>query len=304
MPEEFFGSRMQERRGDPEAEFAASEVTVDATYRTPVENHNPLEPSATVAEWRDGELIVHDATQWVLGARAAFAKHFSVDETQVRVISPYIGGGFGCKGFFWPHEMMAAMAAKVTGRAVKLVLSREQMFTSAGHRSSTRQRLRLGASRDGRLRAVLHDVEGETARVGAFFEPAGLATPMIFAAPALVGHAPRRQARHPDADGDARAGRDARHVRAGQCDGRAGVRVRDRSARRAAPQRHAKRIRRVGPAVLVAASAGVLRPRRGGVRLERAHARAALDARRQRADRLGRRRRRRIRRCGRAARRA
>jgi len=185
MPQEFFGSRMQERRGDPEAGFAASEVTVDATYRTPVEHHNPLEPSATVAQWRDGELIVHDASQWVLGARAAFAKAFSVDETQVRVLSPYIGGGFGCKGFFWAHETLAAMAAKVTGRAVKLVLSREQMFTSAGHRSSTRQRLRLGASRDGRLRAVMHDVEGETARVGAFFEPAGLATPMIFAAPAL-----------------------------------------------------------------------------------------------------------------------
>ncbi|MDB5071595.1 MAG: aldehyde oxidase and xanthine dehydrogenase molybdopterin binding protein [Candidatus Eremiobacteraeota bacterium] len=189
LPDNFFGNAMQVRRADPEAAFAASEITVDATYSTPVENHNPLEPSATVAQWRDGELIVHDASQWVLGSRAAYAKAFSVDETQVRVLAPYIGGGFGCKGFFWAHQTLAAMAAKVTGRAVKLVLSREQMFTSVGHRSSTRQRLRLGASRDGTLRAVLHDVQGESARVGAFFEPAGVVTPMLFAVPALsVSH--------------------------------------------------------------------------------------------------------------------
>jgi xanthine dehydrogenase YagR molybdenum-binding subunit len=186
MPDQFFGNPMQVRRGDPEAALAASEVTVDATYVTPVETHNPLEPSATVAQWHDGELIVHDASQWVLGARAAYAKAFSVDETQVRVIAPFLGGGFGCKGFFWAHETLAAMAAKVTGRAVKLVLSREQMFTSVGHRSSTRQRVRLGASRDGALRVIMHDVQGESARVGSFFEPAGVATPMLFAAPALA----------------------------------------------------------------------------------------------------------------------
>jgi xanthine dehydrogenase YagR molybdenum-binding subunit len=184
-PEQFFGNPMQVRRGDPEAAFAGSDVTVDATYATPIENHNPLEPSATVAQWRDGELIVHDASQWVLGARAAYAKTFAVDETQVRVLAPFLGGGFGCKGFYWAHETLAAMAAKVTGRAVKLVLSREQMFTSVGHRSPTRQRVRLGASRDGTLRAVLHDAEVESARVAFFFEPVGLATPMIFAAPAL-----------------------------------------------------------------------------------------------------------------------
>jgi xanthine dehydrogenase YagR molybdenum-binding subunit len=184
-PEQFFGNPMQIRRGDPDAAFAASDVTVDATYVTPIENHNPLEPSATVAQWRDGELTVHDASQWVLGARAAYAKTFSVDETQVRVVAPYLGGGFGCKGFYWAHQTLAAMAAKVTGRAVKLVLNREQMFTSVGYRSSTRQRVRLGASRDGTLRALLHDVQSESARIGSFFEPAGIATPMLFAAPTL-----------------------------------------------------------------------------------------------------------------------
>ena len=184
-PEQFFGNPMQVRRGGPEAAFAGSEVTVDATYVTPIENHNPLEPSATVAQWRDGELIVHDASQWVLGARAAYAKVFSLEETQVRVIAPYLGGGFGCKGFYWAHQTLAAMAAKVTGRAVKLVLGREQMFTSVGYRSSTRQRVRLGAARDGTLRALLHDVQSESARIGSFFEPAGIATPMLFAAPAL-----------------------------------------------------------------------------------------------------------------------
>jgi xanthine dehydrogenase YagR molybdenum-binding subunit len=183
LPEKWFGDDAQVRRGEPESAFAASAVQVDATYVTPAENHNPLEPSVTVAEWRDGELTVHDSTQWVRGTRAALAKHFDLDEERVRVIAPYLGGGFGCKGFFWPHAVIAAMAAKVTNRPVKLVLTREQMFTSVGRRSRTRQRLRAGAARDGRLRAVLHDVLSESSRVGTFIEAAGGVTTMLFDVP-------------------------------------------------------------------------------------------------------------------------
>ncbi|MEO7039345.1 MAG: molybdopterin cofactor-binding domain-containing protein, partial [Candidatus Elarobacter sp.] len=185
-PAQWFGDDAQPRRGDPEAAYAASEVTIDARYATPVEHHNPLEPSATVAEWRAGEIVVHDATQWVRGTRACLASAFGVKEERVRVISPFVGGGFGCKGFFWAHPVLAVMAAKLTGRPVKLVLTREQMFTSCGYRSVTRQRLRMGATREGRLNAVLHDVQATTSRVGMFLEFAGVATPMLFDVPNIA----------------------------------------------------------------------------------------------------------------------
>jgi xanthine dehydrogenase YagR molybdenum-binding subunit len=185
-PEQWFGDDAQPRRGEPENAYGASDVRVDATYVTPAENHNPLEPSVTVAEWRDGDLIVHDSTQWVRGTRAALAKHFALDEERVRVIAPFLGGGFGCKGFFWPHAVIAAMAAKLTQRPVKLVLTREQMFTSVGRRSQTRQRLRVGGSRDGRLRSVLHDVVSESSRVGTFVEAAGGVTTMLFDVPNIA----------------------------------------------------------------------------------------------------------------------
>jgi xanthine dehydrogenase YagR molybdenum-binding subunit len=182
-PEQWFGNDAQPRRGDPERAYETSDVRVDATYATPIENHNPLEPSATVAEWRDGDLTVHDATQWVLGTRAVLAKTFDMDEERVHVIAPYLGGGFGCKGFTWAHTVIAAMAAKLTGRAVKVVLSREQMFTSVGYRSDTQQRIRLGAGRDGRVHALLHDVLVESSRVGTFIETAGGVSEMLFDVP-------------------------------------------------------------------------------------------------------------------------
>ena len=185
-PAQWFGDDVQPRRGEPESAYAASPVRIDAAYSTPIETHNPLEPSATLAEWRDGELTVHDATQWVRGTRAVLAKSFDLDEERVRVIAPYLGGGFGCKGFVWPHTLIAAMAAKLTNRPVKLVLTREQMFTSCGYRTETRQRVRAGAARDGRLSAVLHDVLGVSSRVGTFVESAGALTTMLFDIPNIA----------------------------------------------------------------------------------------------------------------------
>ena len=183
IPQQYFGSDAQLRHGTPETAYDASDVQIDATYVTPNENHNPMEPSVTVAQWREGELTVHDSTQWVRGTRAVLARCFDLPEDKVQVIAPYLGGGFGCKGFVWPHTLIAAMAAKITGKPVKLVISREQMFTSCGHRSQTRQRVRVGASRDGRLQSVLHDVRGESSRVSTFVEAAAGVTPMLFASP-------------------------------------------------------------------------------------------------------------------------
>jgi len=185
-PAQAFGGDLQPRRGDPETAFAQSEVKIDATYETPVEHNSPMEPSATVGEWRNGEIVVHDATQWVRGTRACLAKAFGIAEERVRVISPFVGGGFGCKGFFWAHTLLAVMASKLTGKPVKLALTREQMFTSCGYRSLTRQHLQLGASRDGFLRAVLHDVSVVSSRVGTFVEAAGGVTEMLYDVPNLA----------------------------------------------------------------------------------------------------------------------
>ena len=116
------------RRGDPEAAFAAAPVKIDVTYTTPVEHHNPMEPHATIALWEgDGDnkrLTVYSATQGISNTRDALAKLFGLKPEQVRAICPFVGGGFGCKGNTWPHVALAAMAASVVGRPVKLVLDR------------------------------------------------------------------------------------------------------------------------------------------------------------------------------------
>jgi xanthine dehydrogenase YagR molybdenum-binding subunit len=177
------------RRGDPEAAFAAAPVKIDVSYTTPVEHHNPMEPHATIALWEgDGDnkrLTVYSATQGISNTSNALAKLFGLKPEQVRVICPFVGGGFGCKGNTWPHVALAAMAASVVGRPVKLMLERKQMFTSNGYRPQTIQRLRLGADAEGRLLALTHD--GLTSMshpaLGEFSEPVGLASEMLYAVP-------------------------------------------------------------------------------------------------------------------------
>ena len=120
--------------GDINAGLAGADTVVTATYTTPDRHHNPIEPSATLADWDGDQLTVRDATQWVFGTRMVLAAAFGLPTDHVRVICPYIGGGFGCKAFVWPHTLLTAAAARVTGRPVKLVLTRAQMFTSCGHR--------------------------------------------------------------------------------------------------------------------------------------------------------------------------
>jgi xanthine dehydrogenase YagR molybdenum-binding subunit len=138
--------------GDADRALAAAPVTVDAVYTSPRHYHVTMEPHATVAGWSpDGTLTVWEPSQWVEGARAAFAEWFQLPIDKVRVVSPYIGGGFGSKGSVQPHAALAAMAARQLGRPVKLVLARPQSFTGVSPRPATRQHLVLGADRDGRL---------------------------------------------------------------------------------------------------------------------------------------------------------
>jgi xanthine dehydrogenase YagR molybdenum-binding subunit len=180
LPEKSFGRPLQHKRGDVEAALAAPGlIKIQQTYTTPVLTNNPMEPSATVAVWHGGKLTVSDATQAVIGSRDVLAEAFGLPRENVRVLCPFTGGGFGCKGFQWPHTVLAAMAAKVTGRPVQLNLTRAQMFTSVGHRPPTQQTLTLAAEKGGRLTAMRHETLQATSPTTEFVEPCGLSSTKI-----------------------------------------------------------------------------------------------------------------------------
>jgi xanthine dehydrogenase YagR molybdenum-binding subunit len=125
-------------RGAPADAFATAPVKIDATYTTPVEHHNPMEPHAVVAQWQpDGSLVIHHSSQAVSGSQERVAELLGLPKDKVRTVSRYVGGGFGTKGSTWPHVTLTAMAARLVKRPVKLVLTRRQMFTSNGFRSKT-----------------------------------------------------------------------------------------------------------------------------------------------------------------------
>ena len=144
-------------RGNPDGALADAAVRVDHIYTTPIENHNPIELSATIAAWDNELLTLYDATQWVFGVRAVIASFLGIAQATIRVIDPFVGGGFGCKGSIWPHEILAALAAKHVNRPVKFVLTRSQMFTCIGYRPKTIQRVALGADAKGKLKATIHE---------------------------------------------------------------------------------------------------------------------------------------------------
>jgi xanthine dehydrogenase YagR molybdenum-binding subunit len=173
--------------GDVAAAMAAAEVTVEQTYTTARYHNNPLEPHATTALWDpagDVPLTLWDSTQGVHPARAAIAKVFGLAEGQVRVVCPYVGGGFGAKGTPHANVILAALAARaLPGRPVKLALTRQQMFFLAGYRTPTIQRMQLAADRDGRLTAIAIDVVEQTSRIKEFAEQTGTATRMMYASP-------------------------------------------------------------------------------------------------------------------------
>src|SRR5262249_52174772 len=153
----------------------------DETYTTPTYHNNPLEPLATIAVWDGDRLTVYDSNQGPFGIQGPLAAAFGVARASVRVVSPYVGGGFGCKVLPKPHHALAVMAARAVGRPVKLALSRQQMFATAGHRTPTIQRVRLGADRDGRLVAVAADVVEHTGTTHEFAEQTGVPARLMYA---------------------------------------------------------------------------------------------------------------------------
>jgi xanthine dehydrogenase YagR molybdenum-binding subunit len=158
VPSNVLGEPAEISKGDAERALAAAPRKVDEIYRTPRFNHNAIEPHATVAEWSaDGRrLTVYDATQYITGTHRMLAKKFDLDPANVHVVATFVGGGFGGKGSAWPHVAIAAAAAKVARRPVKLVLSREETHLIVGGRTPSEQRVALGASEDGVLTALIH----------------------------------------------------------------------------------------------------------------------------------------------------
>ncbi|GHF94725.1 MULTISPECIES: xanthine dehydrogenase family protein molybdopterin-binding subunit [Amycolatopsis] len=171
-------------QGDADAALERAEVTTDETYTTAMQHNNPLEPHATTALWDNGILTLWDSTQGVHPVRSAIAEVFGLPEEQVRVRCPYVGGGFGSKGTPHANVVLAALGARaVPGRAVKLALTRQQMFALAGYRTPTIQRVRLGADRDGHLRALRVDVVEQTSRIKEFAEQTAVPARMMYAVP-------------------------------------------------------------------------------------------------------------------------
>jgi xanthine dehydrogenase YagR molybdenum-binding subunit len=172
-------------QGDVETALREAALTLDATYTTATTHNNPMEPHATLAVWEDdGDLTVYDSTQGASADRDAIAAVLGLPPERVRVISPHVGGGFGSKGTTRPNAILAALAAKATGRPAKVALTRQQMFDVTGYRTPTIQRIRLGADPDGRLTAIAHDVVEQSSTLVEFAEQTATPTRVMYAAPA------------------------------------------------------------------------------------------------------------------------
>jgi xanthine dehydrogenase YagR molybdenum-binding subunit len=155
QPGTFQGEPLKMEIGDAEAALGASPHRVDVTYTTPRQNHNAIELHAATLAWKGDELVIHDASQAVAHMAWSMAEIFGLDEKQVHVTSPYVGGGFGGKTL-WRHHVLAAAAARLAGRPVRIMLTREGVYRVVGGRTNTEQRVAIGAQPDGRFDALIH----------------------------------------------------------------------------------------------------------------------------------------------------
>ncbi|MFL6541715.1 MAG: xanthine dehydrogenase family protein molybdopterin-binding subunit, partial [Chthoniobacterales bacterium] len=187
QPEKNHDEHVQLKKGDVDAALADSNlVKIENTYTTPTETHNPIEMSGTIAAWHGDKLTLWDATQFVKGCQSVVARAWNLPIENVRVICPFVGGAFGCKGAVWPHVLAATMAAKAAGVPVKFHVRRQDMFTSTGHRTPTEQKIALAATRDGKLRAMRHITNTLTSTAGEFTESCGArSTGILYESPAI-----------------------------------------------------------------------------------------------------------------------
>ena len=173
------------KRGNPEPAFQSAPVKVDETYVTPTETHNPIELHASVAVWDGQNFTLYETSQAVMNSRDVLSQWLGVPQENVRVISRFLGSGFGGKLWPWTHCAIAASAARNLNRPVKLVLTRDMMFQSVGHRPRTQQRIRLGAAPDGKLISVMHDSLNHTSILDDYSEGCSEATAYSYSTPNL-----------------------------------------------------------------------------------------------------------------------
>ena len=177
--------RLQSERGDPERAFASAPVKLDQTYVTPTETHNPIELQATIAIWDGSMLTIYEESQGVFNLRGLLAQMFGLPKENVRVITKFVGSGFGSKLWPWTHCPLAVAAARQLGKPVKLVISRKMMFQTVGHRPRTQQRVRLGATTDGKLVSLQQDYVNHHAILDNYLEDCGEATAFHYSVPHL-----------------------------------------------------------------------------------------------------------------------
>ncbi|MXV15175.1 xanthine dehydrogenase family protein molybdopterin-binding subunit [Hufsiella ginkgonis] len=171
------------KRGDTAAALRNAEVKVEEIYQTPIEHHHPLEPHSTIAVWEGDHVTLYNGSQIVNGAQTAAAATLNLKPGNVRIVSPYIGGGFGSKGGQWANLVLTAVAAKVVSRPVKLALSRQQMFNSVGLRQRNIQKLGIAATKDGKLTALAHETTTHVAINSEFLEPCGDCSKVMYDVP-------------------------------------------------------------------------------------------------------------------------
>lgn len=181
---EFMGGPLQDIIGDAEAALASAAQRIDAVYRTPRQNHHAIELHAVTVAWEGDVLRVHDSTQGVVNAAFTLAQVFGLAQEQVHVTSPFVGGGFGGK-LVWRHHLLAAAASKMSGRPVRIMLSREGVCRAVGGRTTTEQRVAIGADRDGRFVSLIHSGLAVMTEYNAMPEPFIHNARVLYAAPAM-----------------------------------------------------------------------------------------------------------------------
>lgn len=180
------GNPSEMRRGDVEAGLAKASQRIDATYETPAQYHNAMEPHAIVAAWDGDTLSIDTPSQGLAIAQGRLAGLFGIAPDKIHIRSPFLGGGFGSKGLMSGPQVLGILAARLVNKPVKLVLRREQMYGPVGHRSASRQRLRIGLDSDGLLTAIDHHARVATSSFDDFYEPAADASHTLYASPAIA----------------------------------------------------------------------------------------------------------------------
>ncbi|HEY2227283.1 MAG TPA: xanthine dehydrogenase family protein molybdopterin-binding subunit [Xanthobacteraceae bacterium] len=180
------GNPSEVHRGNVEAGLAAASHRIEATYETAPQYHNAMEPHAIVAAWDGDTLSIDTPSQGLAMAQGRLAGLFGIAADKIHIRSPFLGGGFGSKGFISGPQVLGIMAARLVGKPVKLVLRREQMFGPVGHRAPTRQTLRIGAGNDGKLTALEHRTKTTSSTFDDFFEPASDISHTLYASPAIA----------------------------------------------------------------------------------------------------------------------